>query len=51
MPEPEAHTLAGGRIVVNDLLLYTGVCRVMPPLRHELAEWLPLIKIVDRAVR
>jgi hypothetical protein len=33
MPEPEAHTLAGGRVVVNDLLLYWihhGRVRVVP---------------------
>ena len=35
MPEPESHTLAGGRVVVNDLLLYWiqhGRIRVVPAI-------------------
>lgn len=35
MPEPESHTLAGGRVVVNDLLLYWiqhGRIRIVPAI-------------------
>ena len=37
MPEPESHTLAGGRVVVNDLLLYWiqhGRIRVVPGIER-----------------